>query len=96
MSMACCKYSSSRNLINHFTVIFAAHASFVKVAVGRDSAEPLINQVSPGRPNRPLQLVSQQLAYSVAMRAEACSSPFMVRGRPTKICTAPRFRSGRQ
>ena len=82
--------SCSRNLIHHFTVIFAAHASFVQVAVGRDGAEPLVNEVDGHVQARPASSSASSSAYSVAMRAEACSSPFMVRGRPTKICTAPR------
>ena len=53
--------SRSRNLIHHFTVIFAAHASFVKVAVGRDGAEALVNQVYRDVQPGPLQRVSQQL-----------------------------------
>lgn len=34
-----------RNLINHFTVVPAADASFVQAAVGRNTAEALIDQV---------------------------------------------------
>ena len=43
-----------RDLINYFTVVPAAHASFVQAPVGADTAEPFIHQVHrhrqvPGR-----------------------------------------------
>jgi hypothetical protein len=47
------KNTRRRDLINYFTVVPAAHASFMQVPVGRDTAEALVHEVNRDRKPAP-------------------------------------------
>jgi hypothetical protein len=53
--------SCRRNLIHHLTVVPAAHASFVKVAVRCDTAQALVNEVHGYVPATAMKFRDQQL-----------------------------------
>ena len=62
------------DLINYFTVVPAAHASFVQAPVGADTAQPFIHQVHRHRQVPGSELANQQVGV---VRGHHGRGPFL-------------------
>jgi hypothetical protein len=87
------KYSSSGNLINHFTVVLAAHASFVQVAVRRNSGKTLVYEVHGNVQTGARKLARKQFGV---LRCHLRGASFLALHRPGQAYEnlhGPHFRS---